>query len=117
MKRLILFILMFAYIMPSFAQSKGDGAPYRGDWGAGNIDLSSSDACDVQGNTRGLKLLVHKELTNKGILAGIMQKNYLGYVGQEYVAREINKNGAKFCKTIIAGDRTNCYHSPIYHVF
>lgn len=109
MKRLILFVLTFAYIMPSFAQSKGDGAPYRGDWGASNV---SAEACDIQGAAMGLTQLVYKELTNKGILAGIMQKSYLGYVGQEYVAREINKYGAKFCKTIIAGDRKNCHHSP-----
>ena len=39
--------------------------------------------------------------------AGYM-KNYVEYDGVYYIARQINKNGAEFCKTIVSGKRSGC---------
>lgn len=109
MKRMMLFLMGFVYITPLFAQSKGDGALYYNDWVDGSIP---DDACDVKSGEMGLKKLAGDDMfdATRMSVATVVNDNYIGYKAQEYVAREINKYGAKFCKTIIAGYRKNCHY-------
>lgn len=113
MKRLILFILTFAYIMPSFAQSKEEGIKYGNSWWMQNVPENYT--CKGTYDKMGLS-----GLSGSGSAIDIskkLQKNYLNHVAEEYIAREINHNGAKFCKTFISGGRSNCYGTPYttYH--
>ncbi len=104
---MMLFLMMFVYITPLFAQSKGDGALYYNDWVVS--DSIPDDACDVKSKDMGLTKLAVECNATRMTVATVVNDNYIGYKGQEYVAREINRYGAKFCKTVIGGYRKNCH--------
>lgn len=107
MKKLMLFILTFAYIMPSFAQSKSDGATYAGSWWVANMPTDYH--CKGDYNLMGLRDLADAPNTWQ---VSYRLRNFLNHASEEYIARHITDKGAKFCKTIIDADRSNCYGDP-----
>jgi hypothetical protein len=118
MKRMMLFLMMVVYIKPLFAQSKGDGALYYNDWVVGSGAIPDN-ACDVKSKDMGLTKLAGTDMfdATRMKVATVINDNYIGYKAQEYVAREINRYGAKFCKTVIGGYRKNCHYMSYTRYF
>ena len=114
MRNMIFFILMFAYTLPSFAQTKTDGAGFAAAWGANAVKLSGirnnngvkGVACEGTSKAAGLTEI--DDNTTRGDMRRDLRNYYLDYNTQYYIAREINQNGAKFCKTVISGTRGGC---------
>ena len=125
MKKLILFIFVFAYTLPSFAQVKTDGAGFKSAWGAGAIKISGLRDNDgvagvaCLGTSKASGLVQVDDNKRQGHMRQDLRRYFLDYNTQYYIAREINQNGAKFCKTVISGTRGGChgnthttYHEP-----
>ena len=112
MKSSLLIILAFIYSLPVLAQSKGEGAGFASQWGASNLKISgaagnaSNVACRGTSADAGLTQISDND--GWGDMRRDLRNYYLDYNALYYVAREINKNGAKFCKTIVTGKRGGC---------
>lgn len=87
------------------AASKGDGADYKAEWG-----IDSYVTCQGSGKSAGFSdsdtgkdTKWHKYLRNNFMTSDNTAKG-VSY----YIAREMQEHGYKFCRTIIAGDRSDC---------
>ena len=110
MKKLLLAFFYILYVMPCFAtQSKSDGVKFADDWFAG-VGFTADYKCKGTSEKMGLDLT---SVNNKDRpISTALKDMYIDFRAEEYIAREINQNGALFCKTIIGGGRKNCHNSP-----
>ncbi len=113
MRSSLLIILAFIYSLPVLAQSKGEGAGFASQWGASNLKITGGK--DTSDNNRACKgtsaeagLTQISSNPTRAEMRQDLRNYYLDYNALYYVAREINQNGAKFCKTIVTGKRGGC---------
>lgn len=111
MKKYILLpvLLSLCCISNLYAGAQADGIAYRNMfaveeenfawWCNTSTNLKNALTEDFAGLTRDK---INKSLKN----------NWLDYAGFFYVAREMKEGGMKFCKTIVAADRSNCTGDP-----
>ena len=111
MKQIFLFILAFTYAMPLFADGKTQGEDVvLENWGVTDYaeDASKFPKCQGTAAEAGLPT----DNSNTEAAWARKMKDYVGYGAEYYIAHDINNNGAKFCKTVIGGNRNGCTGFP-----
>ena len=112
---LLSVLLSLCNISNLYAGVKEDGALYREQWGMdsfpdarycvnslSNAGISHHTDCDAKYSAESsVRICLNQRLNNNE-----------NYGGAFYIAHEMNKGGAKFCRTIIGADRSNCSDRP-----
>ena len=112
MKKISLFALLLSisYVSTAPAQVKTDGEQYAPQW-----DVVSQDTCKGTGEEAGWSDFADYNASKfaRNMMQNRADNTDLGYGAVYYVAREMNDNGYKFCKTVIAADRDGgCTKKP-----